>query len=425
MPCNAILCRYAEVALKGGNRRFFERLLVKAIRRVLPDIDDLQILRERGRILLHRRQYVDFPAADIDRMVADLPRIYGLSSFSPGLAVPSTLEAITGAVDALFPESYAAAAAAQPEGPLTFRVRARRSDKTFPMISTEIGRHFADRIIPQYERLTVNLDEAALTLAIEVRERWAMVYCQEVAGPGGLPTGSAEHGLALLSGGIDSPVACYLTMKRGATLDFLTFHSYPYTPLETLRKVARLVQLLNVSQGEGRLFACNLAEAQKLIRDHCTEGYRTVHYRRLMMRVATRLAAAIRARFLVTGESIGQVCSQTVPNLAAIDSATELLIIRPLICLDKEESVRLARRIGTMPISAEPCADSCTVFAPSAPATATKPDRIQRDEDRLDMEALLQLALAGLATVDLATGDTTPWPPTQSPAPAPSPQHEP
>jgi thiamine biosynthesis protein ThiI len=204
-------------------------------------------------------------------------------------------------------------------------------------------------------------------------------------------------------------------MKRGCTLDFITFHSFPYTPPETLVKVARLVQLLNQWQPPGRLYACNLGEAQKAVRDQCTEAYRTIHYRRLMMRVASHLGARRQAKLLITGESIGQVCSQTVPNLDAINRTAALLVLRPLICMDKDESVKLARRIGTYDLSAQPCADSCTVFAPRAPVTAAKPGRLAYDEARLDLEGLLQLALAGVREIDLATG--TELPPPAPPAP--------
>jgi len=255
----------------------------------------------------------------------------------------------------------------------------------------------------------VNLKEADLTLAIEIRENWSFVYCYRYLGPGGLPSGTAEPGLSLLSGGIDSPVASYMAMKRGMRLDYLTFDSFPYTPEEAVDKVAKLTMILNEYQKYGRLFVCNLSEAQKIIRDQFANSYRTIYYRRLMMRVASAIASRIKAQALVTGEAIGQVASQTIPNLTAINGCAEQVVIRPLICMDKEEVIAIARCIGTMDISKVPCADSCTVFAPREAATSVKMDRILRDEGLVNMDDLVNMSLDATYFLDLETKEQIPW----------------
>ncbi len=411
MTVNTIVCRYGELALKGGNRRHFERLQVKAIRRALVDLEGLVIDRERGRILLRRKGRAPFSDADLKLVRDRLSQLFGLVTFSPSFQIPSELADIERCSLELFAQAYAEAEASIPGSrPISFRVRIRRADKSFPMESVELGRYLADKIIPHYPRLTVDLSERAeLTLAVELRERHSFIYSHRYSAPGGLPADSAEPGLALLSGGIDSPVACYLAMKRGVHLDFVTFHSHPYTPMDSVHKVARLVQRLNTFQRPGRYFACNMSEAQKIIRDQCTESYRTIFYRRLMMRIASAMTKRLRGQLLVTGEVIGQVASQTVPNLNAIDESAGPIVIRPLICMDKDETVAIARRIGTFDISAEPCADSCTVFAPDNPATGVKMYRVHEDEAALDMDAMVAQCLAATVEVDPESLAESPW----------------
>ncbi len=255
------------------------------------------------------------------------------------------------------------------ENSLSFRVRTRRSDKLFELSSNEIEIRIADQIFNIYPQLTVNLKSADITIGIEIRKEWTFVFSEQMRGQGGLPSGSNGSALALLSGGIDSPVACHMVMKRGCPLHFLTFHSYPYTPRESVEKVGRIVNVLNQYQLKGRLYACNLAESQKVIRDHCTEKFRTVLYRRLMMQIATNLAESLNLSAIVTGESIGQVASQTMANLNSINHVTEMLVLRPLIGMDKVEIIEKSKTVGTYNLSQQSCPDSCTVFAPNRPAT--------------------------------------------------------
>ena len=231
----------------------------------------------------------------------------------------------------------------------------------------------------------------------------ALLYYTAYKGAGGLPVGSNSPVLALLSGGIDSPVACKMIMTRGCHVDYLTFHSYPYTPMESLEKVKRLAAVLNKHQKPGTLYACNFSEIQKKIRDVCNPKYRTVLYRRYMMRIANMLCHRKHLYGIVTGESVGQVASQTIINLGTINAAAEFVVIRPLCGLDKLETIRRAEELGTFPISIEPQPDSCTVFAPPSPSVAAKLFRIEAEEALLgDMTELLEQAYSSLEiSVDL------------------------
>ncbi len=219
---------------------------------------------------------------------------------------------------------------------------------------------------------------------------FSFIYSATYRGPGGLPVGSNSPLLALLSGGIDSPVACYMAMKRGCRVDFLTFHSAPYTPQETVDKVKRVAAVINQFQLPGKLYICNLAPMQKAIRDKCRPELRTVLYRRMMLRIAEAVARRNKRFALLTGEAVGQVASQTVINMSTINAATNMLVLRPLVGMDKNEAVKIARDIGTFDICAEQVPDSCTVFAPPSPATRASLEHAEREEARLgDYQAIL------------------------------------
>lgn len=402
MAANVILCRYNEIATKGRNRGQFERLFCDGIARALKLGGELKFTRERGRFFAHLPQRRPFEPDLLAQIREALPRAFGLTSFSPGLLVEPRWEAIEAAAVALFDEAYELLGRGGEA--VTFRSRARRNDKAFVLSSREIEIRLAEAFTARRPELRLDLGAAEITVGVEVRRKWAFVFAEEVDGPGGMPAGSNSPALGLLSGGIDSPVACYLAMRRGCNCSFITFHSHPYTPLETVDKVRRLVQVLNRWQKAGELLACNLAEAQKVIRDRCTERFRTVLYRRLMMRVAATAADELGLQALVTGESIGQVASQTVRNMSVIDRAAETLVLRPVLAMDKQEIVAVARRIGTYAISEVECPDSCTVFAPKSPATSVTLERIRQEEDALDMEALVRMSLAATVRVAISTG---------------------
>jgi len=377
---NAIICRYHEIAIKGNNRSMFEKRMVENMYYLLRKLHDIRILRVRGRIWVEFKDKSFFSDEQLVLIKEQLQRAFGLESFSPVIMCDATMDAMKKAVDSscrsYFTEAF------EKKKVVSFRIRTKRSDKKFELDSKGIEIALAEEVGKAYDcdSLTIDLENADITVWSELRSEFAFIYYDIIRGPGGLPVGCNSPVLALLSGGIDSPVACYEIMKRGCRCDFLTFHSDPYTPPATIDKVRRIGHHLNLFQRPARLFICNLAPLQKLIRDNCNPRFRTVLYRRMMFRIAQSVAVKHKRLALLTGEAVGQVASQTIKNMATISEAVDMLVLRPLVGSDKNDAVALARRIGTFDLSSEQVPDSCTVFAPSNPATAAPLRKILEEE---------------------------------------------
>ena len=383
---NVVLGRYGELWLKGKNRHQFERCLVRNARRALEPIARCVIERGHGQLVVTPEERT----IDVARRLQD---VFGLSSVSRARLVPASVDAIAAAAHEVLGEALESRPS---DRRITFRVRTRRSDKSFPLISTELDRHVADHVFPTFgERLQVDLTRAELTLGIQVQPGRAFVFAERLPGGGGLPVGTMGRVTCLLSGGIDSPVAAWLAMKRGCDVSFVSFHSYPYIGASFLQKVVRLVDSLGRFQSRSVLYQVPFATIQTAIRDGCPEAYRTVLYRRMMQRIAARLARGERAGAVITGDSLGQVASQTLENLRCIDEASELPILRPLLTFDKIETIDLARKIGTYELSIEPEPDCCTVFQPKRPIIRGRPEACVEAEAGLDVETLVADALAG------------------------------
>ncbi len=382
---NAVICRYHEIAIKGNNRREFERQLIGNMRYLLHQGGlDSKVRHIRGRIWVEKAcPEEDFSAGELNLHREVLRRVFGLESFSPAKLVKPEMDSITRAVRAFAPEIFAPHL--KDGNRAVFRIRARRSNKDFPLRSKEIEILLAGVMEELFgpDRLKIDLENAPITIGVEVRDEFAAVFAESFDAPGGLPAGSSGRVLVLLSGGIDSPVAAYEMMKRGCQTDFLTFHSAPYTPPESVDKVRRLAEILNGYQYPGKLWCCNLAGLQREIRDRCVERDRTVLYRRAMLRIASGIAARTKCGAIVTGEAVGQVASQTLKNMATIDSAVKDLILRPLCGYDKTESIRVAESIGTYRTSIIHAPDSCTVFAPVSPATSLPERAAEREEEKI------------------------------------------
>ena len=387
-----ILARYGEMWLKGKNRRDFERTLARNVRAALAGHPGLLVEREHGQL----RVQVERRPEEALRRLGD---VFGISSLSPARGVEPELGAIAEAARSAFAELMEAAPR---DRRVRVRVEAKRSDKRFPFSSPELARRVADLILAPYvERVTVDLDDAEISIGVTVRDDRAYVFAERRAGAGGLPVGSLGRAVCLLSGGIDSPVAAYLSMKRGLAVAFLSFHSYPYLGESSKRKLERIVRALARYQPRNRLYFVPFTPIQVAIRDAAPTGYRTILYRRMMQRIAGRVAVLERAGAVVTGESLGQVASQTLENLTCIEAASELPVLRPLITFDKSETIALARRIGTLAISSEPEPDCCTVFQPARPVIRGSLKLCDAAESALDLEGLIDAAMAGIETVDL------------------------
>lgn len=387
-PSELVVGRYGELWLKGKNRRDFERALLKNTKRALAPVAPMKLVREGAQILAIPEPGSESRVGDLARRMAE---VFGFSSISRARTAPADPQAIAETARTVLAEALDAL----PRGrAIPFRVETKRGDKSFPMISTELDRFVADRVIADHaERLTVDLSHPELTLGIHVRPERTFVFAERVPGAGGLPVGTLGRAVALLSGGIDSPVASWMAMKRGCEVVFCAFHSFPYIGESYLAKVRRLVARLARFQVNSVLHEVPFTAIQEAIRDGAPPSYRTVLYRRQMARVACRIAAREKASALITGESLGQVASQTLENLTCIGAASSLPVLRPLVAFDKFETIELARKIGTFDLSIEPEPDCCTVFQPKKPILRGRIEVCEDAEGSLDLDALIDAAL--------------------------------
>ncbi len=380
---DVLVVRYGEIALKGGNRKKYENALARMIRRALKPIGMAKVSVVHGRI------YV-YPEERAMRMAKRTTEVFGVKTVSPAWAVEASLDSIVAGAKPLVDDLVARMTHALP---ITFRVRAKRADKRFPMTSIELERAVAEAVLPGPEFVKVDLKSAEFELGIEVRGKENYVFLERLKGPGGLPVGTSGRGLCLLSGGIDSPVAAWLGMRRGLSMGFVSFHSFPYLGEGSKRKVADLARAVAHYQGKAQLYVVPFAEVQEAIRDNAPERYRTVLYRRMMGRIASALCRKYDYGVLLTGENLGQVASQTMQNMALIADAADHLILRPLITYDKEEVIDIARRIGTFDLSIRPEPDCCTVFQPASPVIHGNPEDCADAESKLDLQGLVDRAV--------------------------------
>jgi len=385
-PPSFVLARFGELVLKGRNRHAFERKLAHNVKEALRDVAPVAVEREHGQLVLR-------PAERPHQVARRLTEVFGLTAISPAWEAPREPDAIAELSTRLVGDALLDLPAREP---VPFRVRTRRADKRFALSSVELDHHVAARVFDAHgERLRVDLDAPALTLGIAVRRERIYVYAQRLPGPGGLPSGSIGKALALVSGGIDSPVAAWLAMKRGLQVRLVSFEAEAFLGRAPAEKVRRLAGRLARWQPVTRLVHVPFADVQLAVREAVPEKYRTICYRRMMHRIATALALEEGARGLVTGDNLGQVASQTLENLGALAAATTLPVLQPLIAMDKQDTIALARRIGTYDLSIEPVPDCCTVFQPDGPTLRATPLRAEQAEAGLDVEALVREAVAG------------------------------
>lgn len=405
LPYDAVCCRYNEIGTKGRNRQFFVGHLVEGLeRRLMQWFGHPRFSVLHGRIyMLPQEKGSVITQEQLQALREQIPGLPGVSSLSPGFLVEATVDAIREKILETFPVIYNNYIAAVPEGERTYSMRVNRVDKSFPLRSEELERQMAMEILPRFSGLKIDLRHGGLRVEVDIRRGRAFICYERIAGPGGLPTGSAGGVLTLLSGGFDSPVASFEMMRRGCNVDYITFHSSPYTPPETVSKVASLARQLNRYQKRGRLVSVNLLPLQKAVRDCCQEKFRTVLYRRFMVRVAAIVAQYFGDLALVTGDNLGQVASQTLANLAVVEDACPLMILRPLLTFDKLDIMAVARRIGTFDLSLPEVPDSCTVFAPRTPATNAPLKLVQAEEAKLPVRELLQQVLEGTVLLNADT----------------------
>ena len=381
-----IIVRHGEISLKGMNRPFFEDTLVKNIKRTLHKYEGLNIFKKDSRIYIE-----NLGPANPEQIALDASKVFGVVSVSVATKFNSDIEQIKTTALELVSQKLA------PDRLISFKVATKRGNKKFPLQSLEVSKEVGAFILDHFTGLKVDVHRPDLTVYVEIRD-YAYLYTDKIPGFGGMPYATNGKALLLLSGGIDSPVAGWLMAKRGVALEAVHFHSYPFTSERAKEKVMELARILAKYCRSLTLHIVNLLEIQQTIRANCPEEIFTLLSRRHMMFIAEKIALQNNCSGLITGESIGQVASQTIQSLAVTNAAVELPIFRPLICMDKSEITNLALKIGTYETSILPYEDCCTVFLPKRPAIKPKLEKILKAEAGLDREALVNDALTSAET---------------------------
>ena len=375
-----LIVKYGEVMLKGNNRPFFVDRLMKNLRSALQGTGKFNIEKDQSVLYLIPKEQVN-----LDRAADRVRRVFGVNVFHRAVQVEKDMEAIK--------EKSAEYFAPLLNKSHSFKIDTRRTDKSFSYgtyeINTILGQHIADG----FPHLTVDVHQPEVTIYISIRKQGAFLYHEKERGPGGLPVGTGGKATVLLSGGIDSPLAAYLIARRGLETEAVHFHSYPYTSERSKNKVIDLAKQLSRYTGKLKLHVFPFTEIQEAIVENCPKDHVTIIMRRMMMKAAEKISQQNGAQALVTGESIGQVASQTVESLSATNASVSMPVFRPLIGMDKEEIVSYARKIGTYDISIQPYEDCCTLFVPRHPQTKPKLEKIIRWEQNVDFDALIDKGL--------------------------------
>jgi tRNA uracil 4-sulfurtransferase len=374
---DSVLIRYHEIALKKGNRVYFTEMLKHNVLAAVKDLGTKEIRSLPARLLLTFKNAV--PRAEL---IARMTTVFGVANFS-------LVERTARDVEVLSRRIIESMNGAHFE---SFRIETQRSDKTFPLTSPEIDRQLG-AAVKEVSGARVDLKNAEFTVTVEILPHDAFFGFNKIAGPGGLPVGASGRVVSLISGGIDSPVAAYRMMQRGCRLIFVHFHSAPYQDKTSQEKVRQLIQLLTRHQFTSRLYMVPFGEIQRQIVAAVGRPLRVVLYRRMMLRIAEAIARQEKAKALITGESLGQVASQTLDNMSIIQQAARLPILRPLVGMDKQEIIDQARRMGTFEISSIPDQDCCQLFVPKHPATKARFRDVEEDETKLDVKELLRYGL--------------------------------
>ena len=383
-----ILLKLGEIVLKGLNRKSFEQKLMGNIRRRLAPLGNFRVYCLQSTVYVEGEE-----GADMDAAFEAMKQVFGVISLSRAAPCEKNKEAIAKlAIEYLRDEM---------ESAKSFKVESKRSDKAFPMTSIELSQYVGGELADAYPDTAVDVHDPELTVHIEVRDLAAYVHAAPVPGAGGMPVGSNGVAVTLLSGGIDSPVSTYMIAKRGVRLIPVHFFSFPYTSQQAKDKVIELGRQLTAYCGRMTMEVVPFTHIQEEIRDKCPEEYFTLIMRRFMMRIAQHIAEANGAKAIVTGENLGQVASQTMEAMASTQAVTHLPVLQPLIGMDKEEIITIARKIGTFDTSILPYEDCCTVFTPRHPRTRPQVSEVEAAESALDVEALVQEAIQGIERISL------------------------
>ena len=376
-----ILIKDGELALKGLNRAIFEDKMINAIKRRLKPLGDFKITRAQSTVFIEPES----ENFDIEEALHRLSYVFGIAAYSRAGVAEKDMEKILAAAPVYLKDTM--------ENIRTFKVEAKRADKSFPFKSPEISAEVGAKLLESFPHLRVDVHNPDEVITVEIRDKAAYIRGGQIKGAGGLPTGTGGKAQVLISGGIDSPVAAYLMARRGLTLNAVHFASPPYTSERAEQKVKDLLSCVAKYSGTINLAVVPFTEVQEQMAEKCPEDYFTLVMRRIMMRIACRLSHNDGSLALITGESLGQVASQTLQSLAATDAVCDMPVFRPLIGSDKEDIVKISKQIGAFDISILPYEDCCTVFTPRHPHTRPKPGQCEKAEEKLDIEALIENAI--------------------------------
>lgn len=377
-----------EIVLKGKNRRLFEDALISKMRRALKDIKINKIYKEIGKIYIECEN--DF---DVDEAIKIIKNVFGIIYISRCFRVEKVLEEAELAIrEAIKYKNI--------DKDWTFKIISARAMKDFPMTSPELNRHFGGFVLKNYENSKVDVHNPEFPIYIDIREH-IYVYIDRINGLGGMPMGTNGKGLVLLSGGIDSPVAAFSMARRGIEINAVHYHSYPYTSERAEKKVLDLANIVSRYTGPMKVFSVNILDIQRAISEFCHENNMTLISRRFMMRIADKISAFNNYDALITGDNLGQVASQTIKSLKVIDKSTDMLVFRPLISMDKQQIINISEDIGAYDTSILPFDDCCTIFAPKHPNLNAKLEEIEKEEEKLDIESLVNKALETVKIIKL------------------------
>lgn len=385
-----ILVKYGEIILKGGNRSRFEKILVNNIKNSVRNIADIKIQVVQATI------YIDVADSEkIDTIIEQLTKVFGIVSITRACVVEKDIEKIKEAA-----KKYCGVDLTPGK---KFKVEAKRADKSFSLNSLEIGMEVGGFLHDNCDGLIVDVHNPEVTIRVEVRDFAAYIYCvqRRISGQGGMPIGTGSKATLLLSGGIDSPVAGHMIAKRGVEINAVNFFSFPYTSERAKEKVIDLAGILARYTSKVNLYIVPFTEIQLAIRDNCPEEHMTLIMRRFMMRIAQKVARKHHSSALITGESVGQVASQTIAALDVTNSVVDMPVLRPLIGMDKEEIIVRSREIGAFETSILPYEDCCTVFTPKHPTTNPKRANIEKTEAALDIDSLIERAVDGVEYIEV------------------------
>ena len=376
-----ILIKNGELALKGLNRMNFENALIKNIKMAINGLGVTNITRAQSTITIEPMDE-DYP---FEEALLKIQKVFGIAAFCRAAAVEKDMDEILKQCVPYLKNTMA--------GVKTFKVEAKRADKKFPLTSPEISRLVGGELLKSNHHLKVDVHNPEIVVTVEVRDKWAFIRAGQLHGAGGMPVGTGGRASILISGGIDSPVAAWMMAKRGIELDAIHFASPPYTSIRAEQKVKKLLSRVAAYSGPIRMGIVPFTEIQQTIADNCPEEYFTLIMRRMMMRISERLAKKRNSLALITGESVGQVASQTLPALVTTDIVVGMPVFRPLIGMDKDEIVEISRKIDTFEISIEPYEDCCTVFTPKHPRTRPTIEQCEKAEELFDFEPLIEQAV--------------------------------